>query len=163
MLGREQNELITLTGRGTPGGELMRRYWQPVALSEEVPADAPVPTRVLGEDLVLFRDAEGKPNLVGRRCPHRGVDLSYGRVEGGGLRCLYHGWLLAGVGRIVELIRRGVAERTALLVEHNLSVVADLSDRITVLARGEILADGPYDQVSRDPAVVEAYMGTADA
>jgi branched-chain amino acid transport system ATP-binding protein len=66
------------------------------------------------------------------------------------------------VGRIVELIRRGAANRTALMVEHNLSVVADLSDRITVLARGEILADGAYDQVSRDPAVVEAYMGTSD-
>jgi phenylpropionate dioxygenase-like ring-hydroxylating dioxygenase large terminal subunit len=102
MLGREQNDLITLTRPGTPGGDLMRRYWQPVALSEEVPADAPVPTRVMGEDLVLYRDAEGRPNLIGRRCPHRGVDLSYGRVEGGGLRCLYHGWLLAGNGRCLH-------------------------------------------------------------
>jgi phenylpropionate dioxygenase-like ring-hydroxylating dioxygenase large terminal subunit len=102
MLGREQNDLITLTRLGTPGGELMRRYWQPVALSEEVPADAPVPVRVMGEDLVLYRDGEGRPNLIGRRCPHRGVDLSYGRVEGGGLRCLYHGWLLAGNGRCLQ-------------------------------------------------------------
>jgi branched-chain amino acid transport system ATP-binding protein len=64
------------------------------------------------------------------------------------------------IGRIADLIRRSAAARTVLMVEHNLSVVADLSDRITVLARGEVLADGPYDQVSRDPAVVEAYLGS---
>jgi branched-chain amino acid transport system ATP-binding protein len=64
------------------------------------------------------------------------------------------------IGRITELIRKSAASRTVLMVEHNLSVVADLSDRITVLARGEILADGPYSEVSRDPAVVEAYLGS---
>jgi branched-chain amino acid transport system ATP-binding protein len=64
------------------------------------------------------------------------------------------------IGRISELIRKSATSRTVLMVEHNLSVVADLSDRITVLARGEILADGPYSEVSRDPAVVEAYLGS---
>src|SRR5262245_24572742 len=64
------------------------------------------------------------------------------------------------IGRIADLIRKSAAHRTVLMVEHNLSVVADLSDRITVLARGEVLADGPYSDVSRDPAVVEAYLGT---
>jgi branched-chain amino acid transport system ATP-binding protein len=64
------------------------------------------------------------------------------------------------IGRITELIRKSATSRTVLMVEHNLSVVADLSDRITVLARGEILADGPYSEVSRDPAVVEAYLGS---
>ncbi len=66
------------------------------------------------------------------------------------------------IGRIVELIRRVAADRTVLMVEHNLSVVADLSHRITVMQRGEILADGPYREVSRNPAVIEAYMGTGD-
>jgi branched-chain amino acid transport system ATP-binding protein len=64
------------------------------------------------------------------------------------------------IGRIVELIRRVASERTVLMVEHNLSVVADLSQRITVMQRGEILADGTYQEVSRDPAVIEAYMGS---
>jgi len=66
------------------------------------------------------------------------------------------------IGRTVELIRRVAARRTVVMVEHNLSVVADLSDRITVLAAGEVLADGTYDEVSNDPAVVEAYMGSGD-
>jgi branched-chain amino acid transport system ATP-binding protein len=65
------------------------------------------------------------------------------------------------VGRIAELIRRVAANRTVLMVEHNLSVVADLSDTITVLARGEVLAEGDYEAVSRDPKVVQAYLGTA--
>ena len=102
MLNKEQNDLITLTDAGTPGGELMRRYWHPVALSEELSADTPVPTRILGEDLVLFRDPTGQPRLIGRYCPHRGVDLSYGRLDKGGLRCIYHGWLMSGDGRCLE-------------------------------------------------------------
>ena len=67
------------------------------------------------------------------------------------------------IGRIAELIRKGARNRTTIMVEHNLSVVADLSDRITVLARGEVLADGTYEQVSNNPAVVEAYMGSGHA
>ncbi len=103
MLTAEQNALITQTGPGTPGGKLFRCYWQPVALSEELPPDgAPIPVRVLGEDLVLFRGEDGLPGLLGLRCSHRGTDLSYGRVEDGGLRCLYHGWLYDRSGRCLE-------------------------------------------------------------
>lgn len=102
MLNREQNDLITWTNRGTPGGELMRRYWQPVALSRELADDVPLPVDIMGEELVMFRDAAGAPQLIGRACPHRAVDLSYGRVENGGLRCIYHGWLLSGTGRCLE-------------------------------------------------------------
>jgi nitrite reductase/ring-hydroxylating ferredoxin subunit len=103
MLTREQNRLLTETGPGTPGGALLRRYWQPVGLSEEIPpGSAPKPVRILSEDLVLFRDEFGKAALLGLRCPHRGVDLSYGRIEHGGLRCLYHGWLFAHDGRCLE-------------------------------------------------------------
>ena len=78
MLSAEQNDLLTLTGPQTPGGELMRRYWQPVALSEELAVNRPVPVELLGEKLVLYRDPSGKPVLLGQFCPHRGVDLSYG-------------------------------------------------------------------------------------
>jgi phthalate 4,5-dioxygenase oxygenase subunit len=103
MLTKEENELLTQTGPGTPCGELLRRYWQPVALSEELPpGGAPVPVQVMGEELVLFRDEQGRPGLLGRHCSHRGADLSYGRLEDGGLRCLYHGWLYDVGGRCLE-------------------------------------------------------------
>jgi len=85
MLTREQNDLLTRTGSGTPGGDLMRRYWQPAALSEELPrGGAPVPVALLGQELVLFRDEQGRPGLLGLHCSHRGADLSYGRLEAGG-------------------------------------------------------------------------------
>jgi phenylpropionate dioxygenase-like ring-hydroxylating dioxygenase large terminal subunit len=103
MLKRKQNQLMTRTGPSTPGGALFRRYWQPVALSEELPAGGvPLPVRILGEDLVLFRDDAGRPGLLGLHCSHRGADLSYGRVEDGGLRCLYHGWLYDIQGSCLE-------------------------------------------------------------
>jgi phthalate 4,5-dioxygenase oxygenase subunit len=94
MLSKQQNDLMTLTGRGTAAGKLLRHYWQPIALSEEIPPGGrPVPVRILGEDLVLFRDEANRPGLLGLRCSHRAADLSYGKIENGGLRCLYHGWL----------------------------------------------------------------------
>ena len=99
-----ENDLLTQTNRGTPCGELMRRYWLPVALSEELPAgsEATLAVRLLGEDLVLFRDPNGVPGLLDIHCPHRGADLSYGRVEDGGLRCIYHGWLFDVKGRCLD-------------------------------------------------------------
>src|SRR5437763_5802059 len=103
VLTKEENDLLTQTGPGTPCGELQRRYWQPAALAEELPpGGAPLPIRLLGEDLVLFRDEEGKPGLLGVHCAHRGADLSYGRLEDGGLRCIYHGWLYDRTGRCLE-------------------------------------------------------------
>jgi phenylpropionate dioxygenase-like ring-hydroxylating dioxygenase large terminal subunit len=103
MITKEENDLLTQTGPGTPCGNLMRRYWQPVALAKELPrAGAPVKVRIFSEDLVLFRDDQGRPGLLGIHCSHRGTDLSYGRVEDGGLRCLYHGWLYDIRGRVVE-------------------------------------------------------------
>ena len=101
---KAENDLLTQTNRGTPGGEFMRRYWLPVALSEELPpaSDVALPVRLLGEDLVLFRDPSGRPGLLGIHCSHRGADLSYGRVEDGGLRCIYHGWLYDIRGRCID-------------------------------------------------------------
>jgi phthalate 4,5-dioxygenase len=103
MMTQEENNLLTRIGPRTPGGELLRRYWQPVALAEELPAEgAPVKVKILGEELVLFRDDNGRTGLLGLHCSHRGTDLSYGRVEDGGLRCLYHGWLYDICGRVIE-------------------------------------------------------------
>ncbi len=79
----------------------MRRYWQFAALSKELGED-PIPVELLGQEFVLFRDAEGKPRMLDLHCPHRKADLSYGRVEEGQLRCVYHGWLFAGDGRCME-------------------------------------------------------------
>ena len=103
MLSADQNERVTRTGPGTPAGALIRRYWQPAALTEELEGARPaVAVRLLGEDLVLYKDDKGGYGLVGRRCPHRGADLAYGRLEDGGLRCAFHGWLFDSGGRCLE-------------------------------------------------------------
>jgi len=93
MLSHEQNERITRVGPGSAAGGLLRQYWMPAALAEELNTNRPlVPVRLMGEDLVLFRDDEGDLGLIGRNCPHRGADLCFGRLEEGGLRCPFHGW-----------------------------------------------------------------------
>lgn len=104
MLSREDNELLTRIGPGAPMGELMRRYWIPALLSEEIPAPdcPPVRVRLLGEDLVAFRDTQGKIGLLGERCAHRGTSLFYGRNEECGLRCIYHGWKYDVDGNVLE-------------------------------------------------------------
>ncbi len=89
------------TGPGTPCGELMRRYWQPVAVSDRV-AMRPQNVRVLGEDLILFRDGKGRPGLLTPRCAHRGATLLYGRVDENGIRCCYHGWQFDVKGRCID-------------------------------------------------------------
>lgn len=104
MLTVEQNERLTQVGPGTPMGELMRRYWHPIAASAEL-LDNPFRTkevRLLGEDLVLFRDQRGQLGLIERLCAHRRVNLAYGVAEEDGLRCQYHGWKYDHAGRCVE-------------------------------------------------------------
>ena len=81
MISDPENQLLTQTDRGAPAGELLRRYWQPVALASELPVGgAPLAVRILGEDLTLFRDDHGRIGLLGIHCSHRGTDLSYGRI-----------------------------------------------------------------------------------
>jgi len=100
MINAEQNELMTRIGPGTPAGQLLRNYWQPVALVDELQGPRPVKAvRVLNENLVVFRDEKGHYGLLERHCPHRGADLAYGRLEDGGLRCAFHGWLFDTTGR----------------------------------------------------------------
>lgn len=92
---------LTRVGRGTPMGELLRRYWHPVGLSGDA-TETPRQVRVLGEDLILFRDGAGRPGLLHPRCAHRGASLYYGRVEEDGIRCCYHGWKFAVDGACLE-------------------------------------------------------------
>jgi nitrite reductase/ring-hydroxylating ferredoxin subunit len=98
--GAWDRELVEV-GPGTPSGELLRRYWQPVARSADA-TERPRQIRALGEDLVLYRDRSGTPGLLGPRCCHRGTTLYYGRVEDVGIRCPYHGWLFAADGRCLD-------------------------------------------------------------
>jgi phthalate 4,5-dioxygenase oxygenase subunit len=104
MLTREENALLTRTGPGTPMGALMRRYWLPALLSEELPEPGGDPKRVrlLGEDLVAYRAADGRVGLLAEYCPHRGASLAYARSEDCGLRCIYHGWKIGVDGTLLE-------------------------------------------------------------
>ncbi|HEX9462182.1 MAG TPA: Rieske 2Fe-2S domain-containing protein [Alphaproteobacteria bacterium] len=103
MVSAETNERMTRIGPGTPAGKLLRMYWQPAALAEELTGPRPVkPVRLLGEDFVLFKDERGRYGLLDRHCAHRRADLVYGRREDGGLRCSFHGWLFDVHGKCLE-------------------------------------------------------------
>lgn len=128
MISQELNETLTQSGPGTPAGEVMRRYWQPAALSDELAVKRPVvPVRLLGEDLVLFRDSDGELGLIERACPHRGADLCYGRLEDNGLRCPFHGWHFDRTGQCVEqpgepvgsTMHKQIKNKSYPVIEHN--------------------------------------------
>ena len=92
---------MTQVGRGNPMGELLRRYWHPIGISSDANS-TPRKVRILGEDLILFRDTKGRPGLVYPHCAHRGTSLFYGKVEENGIRCCYHGWLFDAEGHCLE-------------------------------------------------------------
>ena len=120
MITPEDNDLLCrVTGTATMG-RLMRRHWTPVCLLEEVsePDGAPVHARVYGEDLVVFRDSDGRIGVLDEKCPHRRASLVYGRNEEGGLRCLYHGWKCDGEGHVREMGSEPVASGLAERVTH---------------------------------------------
>ena len=103
MLTREENELLIRVGRGTPCGELLRRYWHPVAAAGELTQEKPIKAvKILGEELVVYRDKRGQHGLVGEHCPHRLASLTYGRVDDEGIRCPYHGWKFDSTGKCLE-------------------------------------------------------------
>ena len=105
MLTREENELLSRVSAGTPMGDLLRHYWIPTLLSWELPTPDcdPLRVRLLGEDLVAFRDTHGRVGMLGAYCPHRGASLYFGRNEECGLRCVYHGWKFDVEGRCVDM------------------------------------------------------------
>jgi 5,5'-dehydrodivanillate O-demethylase oxygenase subunit len=103
MLTREENELLTRVSRGTPCGELLRRYWHPVAAVGELTEEKPIKAvKILGEELVVYRDKQARHGLVGEHCPHRLASLAYGRVDHEGIRCPYHGWKFDSSGKCLE-------------------------------------------------------------
>ena len=103
---RAADDELTQIGPGTPCGEYFRRFWLPVALTSEL-ADVPLRVRILGEDLVLFRDLSGELGLLELHCPHRGASLEYGKIRDHGIACCYHGWHFAVDGTILEMPTHG--------------------------------------------------------
>jgi 5,5'-dehydrodivanillate O-demethylase len=99
---KEQNERLTQVGPGTPMGNLLRRYWHPIAAALELGANPVRKVRVLGEDLTLYRDSTGTYGLIAQRCPHRCLSLEFGIPDPKGLRCAYHGWVFDAAGQCVE-------------------------------------------------------------
>ena len=103
MLSKQDNETMTRVGPGTPAGNLLRRYWHAICPASEITSEKPKKRlKVLGEELVLFRDASGKYGLIGEHCPHRLTSLYYGTVEPDGIRCPYHGWKFDRQGKCLE-------------------------------------------------------------
>ncbi len=98
---RSVDEELSRVGPGTPCGEYLRRFWHPILMSDRL-ADRPLPLRILGEDLVLFRDLSGDIGLVHKHCSHRGMSLEFGIIANHGIRCAYHGWCYGTDGRILE-------------------------------------------------------------
>lgn len=139
MISEEMNRTLTRTGPGTDAGMVLRRYWQPVGLVDEFEGERPVrPVTLLGEKLVAFRNEDGSYGLIQRNCPHRGADLCYGRLEGGGLRCPFHGWLFDAHGGCIEVPAEPIDSK--------------LAERITTRA---------YPCVERN-GIVFAYMGEGE-
>jgi phthalate 4,5-dioxygenase len=104
VLSHADNELLTRIGPGTPMGKLLRQYWIPVVFPDELSSDGdPQRVRLLGEDLIAFRDTAGRPGLIQNNCPHRGASLFFGRNEDSGLRCVYHGWKFDVSGACVDM------------------------------------------------------------
>jgi phthalate 4,5-dioxygenase oxygenase subunit len=164
MLSAEQNDLITRTGPGTAAGKLMRCYWQPAALVDELAGNRPVkPVRLLGENLVIFRDQEGRYGLLARACPHRGTDLAYGRLEDGGLRCAFHGWLFDVDGRCLET----PAEPEGSVLCHNIRqtaypVVEKSGILFAYLGPGEPPAFPRFDCFTAPASHTFAFKGRID-
>src|SRR5579884_248932 len=105
MATKEENELLTRVGPGAPMGDVLRRYWMPALLSRELPEPdcAPARVKLLGEELVAFRDSQGRVGLIEEYCPHRLASLFLGRNEESGLRCIYHGWKFDITGQCIDM------------------------------------------------------------
>lgn len=147
MISADQNDFMTLVGAGTPAGTLLRRYWQPVALSEELKGPRPLkPLQLMGQHYVLFRDESDRLGLLDRDCPHRGADLAYGRLEDGGLRCAFHGWLFDATGQCLETPAEPVGSKLCTRIRQGAYPVVEKSGVIfAYLGEGEPPAFPEFD------------------
>jgi 5,5'-dehydrodivanillate O-demethylase len=128
MLTAEENDFLTRVGPGTPAGELLRRYWHPISIAADLTPENPTKfVRILGEDLVLFQTPSGEAGLLHDRCAHRGVSLSYGRVEERGIACAYHGWLYDVKGNCLETPAEPAESKFCLTVKQKAYPVKKLA------------------------------------
>jgi len=156
----EPDPELTRVGSGTPCGELMRRYWQPVCLSADL-KDLPKPVKILGEDLIAFRDGQGRAGLLFFRCSHRGSSLEYGRVEDRGLRCCYHGWLYDVEGNILEMPLEPAPNPFLKQIQHPCYPVREFGGLVfAYMGPLERMPEFPlYDVWQRPGGTLKARMG----
>jgi phthalate 4,5-dioxygenase len=164
MLSVEQNDLITRTGPGTPAGRLMRCYWQPAALVDELSGNRAVkPVRLCGENLVMFRDEQGRYGLIERTCPHRGTDLAFGRLEQGGLRCAFHGWLFDVTGQCLETPAEPEGSRMFANIRQKAYPVVEKSGILfAYMGEGEPPAFPHFDCFTAPDSYTFAFKGMID-
>ena len=164
MISREQNELMTRIGPGSPAGKLLRNYWQPIALVDELGGPRPVrPVTVLGENYVLFRNANNQYGLLDRNCPHRGADLAYGRWEDGKLRCVFHGWLFDVEGKCLETPAEPQGSRLCDHIRQRSYPVVERSGILFAwLGAGEPSAFPHFDCFTAPSAYTFAFKGYWD-
>jgi phenylpropionate dioxygenase-like ring-hydroxylating dioxygenase large terminal subunit len=168
---QQSDKLLTQVGPGTPTGEYLRRYWHPIATSEQV-TNRPRKVKLLGEELIIFRNGKGQVGLLYPRCMHRGTSLYYGRVEEVGIRCCYHGWLFDTQGNCLEQpcepqggLRRDAARQPWYPTEERYGIVFAYlgpADRMPVLPRYDILEEleeGEFLQVWGGDGAI-AYVDT---
>lgn len=161
MISAEQNDFITRVGPGTPAGALLRRYWQPIALVEELEEKRPVrAVRLMGQDFVLFRDEKGELGLLDRDCPHRGADLAFGRLEDGGLRCPFHGWLFDVKGTCLETPAEPAGSKLCTRIKQSAYPVVEKSGIIfAYIGEGEPPAFPEFDCFVAPDTHVFAFKG----
>jgi len=164
MISQEQNELMTRIGPGTPAGKLLRRYWQPVALVDEMQGGRPVrPVTVLGENFVLFKNDKNQYGLIDRHCAHRGADLAYGRLEDGGLRCSFHGWLYDVSGKCLDTPAEPEGSRLCEHIKLRACPVIEKSGVLfAYLGAGEPPAFPHFDCFVAPPQYTFAFKGYWD-
>ena len=165
MISREQNDLMTRVGPGTPAGNLLRNYWQPVALVDQfLNSSRPVlPIKVLGEEFVLIKSSKNQYGLLDRHCPHRGADLAYGRYEDGNLRCVFHGWLFDVNGRCLETPAEPEGSRMCEHIRQRSYPVVERSGILFAwLGAGEASAFPHFDCFTAPDAYTFAFKGDWD-